>query len=401
MKSPGLIIDTHVCTLCGSCLQACPFGALSTGDEGVVVDERCNLCSACLDACPVGAMSIQRAEKTGQGLPRAAESSDDIWVYAEHRRGKPAGVSFELLGAARRLARLPAAVAAVLLGHEVAGLAKDLIAAGADRVYLVEDPELKDFRDEPYTHVMAEVIKEHRPSVVLFGATSQGRSLAPRLAGRLRTGLTADCTGLEISEDGLLQQTRPAFGGNIMATILTRRARPQMATVRPRVMKRLAPDPSRTGEIIRPQVGRPFSSRAELLEFIEEAETVNLEDADIIVSGGRGLADPKNFGMLRELARELGGALAASRAAVDAGWVPYSIQVGQTGKTVGPKVYIAAGISGSVQHLAGMSSSDIIVAINKDPDAPIFKFATYGIVGDLFEVVPALIAEIRARRSRV
>lgn len=400
MKSSSLIIDTHACTLCGSCVSACPLGALSTGDEGVVVDERCNLCSACLDACPVGAMSIQRTGGSAREMPSLGEAFDDIWVYAEHRRGKPAGVSFELLGAARRLARGPAAVAAVLLGHEVAGLAEDLITAGADRVYLVEDPELKDFRDEPYTHAMAEMIREHRPSVVLFGATSQGRSLAPRLAGRLKTGLTADCTGLEISEDGLLQQTRPAFGGNIMATILTRRARPQMATVRPRVMKRLEPDPSRAGEVIRPEVSRPFSSRTELLEFIEEAETVNLEDADIIVSGGRGLANPKNFDMLRDLARELGGALAASRAAVDAGWVPYSIQVGQTGKTVGPKVYIAAGISGSIQHLAGMSSSDIIVAINKDPDAPIFKFATYGIVGDLFEVVPALIAEIRARRSR-
>ncbi|MDP2858229.1 MAG: electron transfer flavoprotein subunit alpha [Bacillota bacterium] len=400
MKSSSLIIDTHACTLCRLCVSACPLGALSTGDEGVVVDERCNLCSACLDACPVGAMSIQCTGGSAREMPSLGEASDDIWVYAEHRRGKPAGVSFELLGAARRLARGPAAVAAVLLGHEVAGLAEDLITAGADRVYLVEDPELKDFRDEPYTHAMAEMIREHRPSVVLFGATSQGRSLAPRLAGRLKTGLTADCTGLEISEDGLLQQTRPAFGGNIMATILTRRARPQMATVRPRVMKRLEPDPSRAGEVIRPEVSRPFSSRTELLEFIEETETVNLEDADIIVSGGRGLANPKNFDMLRDLARELGGALAASRAAVDAGWVPYSIQVGQTGKTVGPKVYIAAGISGSIQHLAGMSSSDIIVAINKDADAPIFKFATYGIVGDLFEVVPALIAEIRARRSR-
>lgn len=399
MKAPGLVIDTQVCTLCGSCLGSCPFGALSISEGAVVVDERCNLCSACLNACPVSAISVQR-DAGGQEQQRSTQSSNDIWVYVEHRRGKPAGVVFELLGAAKRLVRDRGAVAAALLGYEVSSLVADLIAAGADKVYLVEDEALKDFRDEPYTHAMAEMIKEYRPSVVLFGATSQGRSLAPRLACRLKTGLTADCTGLEISEDGLLWQTRPAFGGNIMATILTRRARPQMATVRPRVMKRLAPDPSRTGEVIRPRIGRPFFARTELLEFIEESETVNLEDADIIVAGGRGLGGAKNFDMLRELARELGGAVAASRAAVDAGWVPYSMQVGQTGKTVGPKVYIAVGISGSIQHLAGMSSSDIIVAINKDPEAPIFRVATYGIVGDLFEVVPALLDELKARRNR-
>jgi electron transfer flavoprotein alpha subunit len=345
-------------------------------------------------------MSIHRAEEPQGHGPSVADSTDDIWVYAEHRRGKPAGVGFELLGAARRLCKSPARVAAVLLGHGVDVLANDLIAAGADTVFLIDDPALKDFRDEPYTQAMTELVKERRPPVMLFGATSQGRSLAPRLAGRLKTGLTADCTGLEILEDGLLQQTRPAFGGNIMATILTKRARPQMATVRPRVMKRLAPDASRRGEVIRVRVSHPLSSRTELLDFVEEIESVNLEDADIIVAGGRGLGEPKNFDMLRELAREVGGAVGASRAAVDAGWVPYSIQVGQTGKTVGPKVYIAAGISGSVQHLAGMSSSDIIVAINKDPEAPIFKFATYGIVGDLFEVIPALIAELRSRRGR-
>lgn len=399
MKPTGLIIDAEGCTMCGSCVSACPFGALSAGERGLVVDERCNLCSACLDACPVGALSVERAAPAaGEDAPAAPHG--EIWVFAEHRRGKPAGVAFELLGAARRLSRDSSAVAAVLLGAGVAGLAPDLIAAGADKVYLVEDPELRDFRDEPYTHAMAQMIRQYRPSVVLFGATSCGRSLAPRLAGHLKTGLTADCTGLEIDENGLLHQTRPAFGGNIMATILTRRARPQMATVRPKVMKRLLPDPSRSGEVVRPAIPRPFPSRTRLVEFIEEAEAVNLEDADIIVSGGRGLADPKNFDLLRELARELGGAVGASRAAVDAGWVPYSMQVGQTGKTVGPKVYIAVGISGSVQHLAGMSSSDIIVAINKDPEAPIFRVATYGIVGDLFEVVPALVAELKARRSR-
>ncbi len=397
MKRTGLIIDAGTCTLCGSCLSSCPFGALSTGERGLVVDERCNLCSACLDACPVGALSIERAAPCAADTLAARHA--EIWVFAEHRRGKLAGVAFELLGAARKLSGDSSAVAAVLLGDRVAGLAKDLIAAGADKVYLAEDAELGDFRDEPYAHAMAHMIKQYQPSVVLFGATSCGRSLAPRLAGRLKTGLTADCTGLEIDEDGLLHQTRPAFGGNIMATILTRRARPQMATVRPKVMKPLPPDPSRMGEIVRPQIPRPFTSRTRLLEFIEEAEAVNLEDADVIVSGGRGLADPKNFDLLRELARELGGAVGASRAAVDAGWVPYSMQVGQTGKTVGPKVYIAVGISGSVQHLAGMSSSDIIVAINKDAEAPIFKVATYGIVGDLFEVVPALIAELKVRRS--
>jgi electron transfer flavoprotein alpha subunit len=329
-----------------------------------------------------------------------AESSQEVWVFAEHRRGRIASVVFELLGAARGLVREDGRVGAVLLGRGVGQMAGEIISYGADVVYLVEDEELEDFRDEPFTQAIAGLVNKYRPVIFLLGATSTGRSLAPRIAGRLKTGLTADCTGLAISEEGLLLQTRPAFGGNVMASILCKRARPQMATVRPRVMKRLPKDSSRAGEVVRYTPSAALCSRTNLLEFVEEAAgSINIEDAEIIVSGGRGLGDPKNFSLLRDLANQLGAAVGASRAAVDAGWVPYNMQVGQTGKTVGPKVYFAVGISGALQHLAGMSSSDIIVAINKDPDAPIFKVATYGIVGDLFEVVPALIEALRSRRS--
>ncbi len=399
-------VDTEKCEGCGACLPGCPYGAITMTGGVAVIGEACNLCGACLELCPTGALSRAGDEvihQAGRMEGRRPEEHRDIWVYADHRRGKLAGVTLELLGEGRKLAdHLGERLCTVLLGHGMEGTARELVAHGADVVYLADSPELEHFRDDPYVDVMAGLVVELRPAIVLFGATSTGRSLAPRLAARLRTGLTADCTELAIDPGTkLLMQTRPAFGGNIMATILCRDARPQMATVRPRVMKKAVRDDSRWGEIIPiPVNGKALHQRTRVLEFIEDlAETVNLEDAEIIVSGGRGLGDPKNFALVRELAGLLGGAVGASRAVVDAGWVPYSHQVGQTGKTVSPKVYIACGISGAVQHLAGMQSSDVIVAINNNPQARIFDVATYGIVGDVLEVLPALIAEIKRLRG--
>jgi electron transfer flavoprotein alpha subunit len=263
---------------------------------------------------------------------------------------------------------------------------------------VVDHPDLAYFRDEPYAAVLVDLIRRHRPNIFLCGATATGRSLVSRVAVPVRAGLTADCTGLAIDpESRQLLQTRPAFGGNIMATIITPNARPQMATVRHKVMKEAPVTPGRTGRLVMEQVAEELlRSRARRIRFEEEREsTVNIAEANIIVSGGRGLQKPENFALLRELAEVLGAGVGASRAAVDANWIPYSHQVGQTGKTVCPKIYVACGISGQIQHLAGMSSSDVIVAINKDPDAPIFKVATYGIVGDLFKIVPLLTAEFK------
>ncbi|HDL64977.1 MAG TPA: electron transfer flavoprotein subunit alpha/FixB family protein, partial [Proteobacteria bacterium] len=273
---------------------------------------------------------------------------------------------------------------------------------GADKVYLAESEKLAEFLDEPYSRILSRLIREHKPEIVLTGATAIGRSLIPRVAAEIKTGLTADCTELAIDEErGLLLQTRPAFGGNIMATIICEDYRPQMATVRYKVMKEAVADRERSGELIRVEVApEELVARTRFLESVEELEyAVNITEADIIVSGGRGMKGPENYAILQELAGLLDGAVGASRAAVDADWIPYSHQVGQTGKTVQPKVYIACGISGAIQHLVGMQSSEIIIAINKDPDAPIFSVATYGMVGDLFEIVPALIKRLKARNK--
>jgi electron transfer flavoprotein alpha subunit len=269
-------------------------------------------------------------------------------------------------------------------------------------VYHAKNQILESFNDEPYAQLLATLIREHKPEIVLTGATPVGRSFFPRVAARLKTGLTADCTSLAIDRDtGNMLQVRPAFGGNIMATILCPSTRPQMATVRPRVMKRGQYQSERKGEIIEVRT-EGLTSRTKVLETVKEVSdiTVNLQEAEIIVSGGRGLGDPKGFKLIAELAELLGGALGSSRAAVDSGWIPYRHQVGQTGKTVCPKIYIACGISGAVQHLVGMQSSDIIIAINKNPEAPIFNVATYGIVGDLYEIVPLLIKKIKEMKGQ-
>ncbi len=395
-----LKVNLDTCTGCTLCVKACPYAAIEIVDKKAIILDNCTLCGACVPVCPVKALAIIKEEKPAVDLG----SYQGIWVFAEQKKGEIQRVTYELLGAGRRLAdRRKEYLGAVLLGENVGEQAQELIKHGADKVFVVDSPELASFRDEPYSRIVTKLIAKYKPEIVLCGATTIGRSLIPRVAVQIGTGLTADCTGLDIEEGtGLLLQTRPAFGGNIMATIKCERHRPQMATVRHKVMKEAVPEEGRAGEIIKADYSKTdFYSRTKIVNFVEEIEeTVNLTEADIIVSGGRGMRGPENYHLIRELAKTIGGAVGASRAAVDSGWIPYSHQVGQTGKTVCPKVYIACGISGAIQHLVGMQSSEIIIAINKDPDAPIFKIATYGIVGDLFQIVPELTKLFAQRQGK-
>ena len=389
-----LVVDN--CTGCKLCLRACPYGAIDIVEDKARFNDNCTQCGACASACKFDAILLESSYTPDVDVTQYR----GIWVIAEHLHSRFRRGTLELLGEGRRLAdRLRAELSAVLLGDGVGEMGAELFAYGADKLYLAQDPVLAHYRTGPYTDVLAGLINQHKPEIVLISATPQGRDLAPRVAARLSAGLTADCTGLDIDEsERLLVQTRPAFGGNLMATIVSRHARPQMATVRPGVMKALEPDPSRTGEVVNVPVHLDERSMLTKIVEIVQLDTdgrVNLQDAEIFVSGGRGLGKPENFALIRELAEALGGAVGASRAAVDAGWIPAYHQVGQTGRTVQPKLYIACGISGAVQHLAGMSSADCIIAINKDPAAPIFNIATYSIVGDLFEIVPALTRKLR------
>ena len=397
MSDPIKII-TEKCVRCGVCVKVCPFGAIGQKErkEIPVIDvTKCTLCGACAEACKFDAIWIKE---------KAAPTHDlslykDVWVFAEQHDGEIQSITFELLGEGRKLAdALGMKLCAVLLGHNMGSKTAELIGRGADKVYLCDRQELAHFQDESYAAVLVDMVQRHKPNVFLCGASTIGRSLVSRVAVKVKAGLTADCTALAIDPKSLnLLQTRPAFGGNIMATIETPNARPQMATVRHKVMKEAEMDATRKGEVTLETIAEVLlKTKARRLKFIPEVETtMNIAEANIIVSGGRGLQAPENFALLRDLASAIGAGVGASRAAVDANWIPYSHQVGQTGKTVCPKIYIAVGISGQIQHLAGMQSSDIIVAINKDPDAPIFKVATYGIVGDLFAIVPKLTTEFR------
>lgn len=388
----GIKVIAEKCKGCKLCVPACPFGAIDIVNKLAVINDRCVLCGACVGPCKFNAIVIEKkTEKPAQDL----SSYKGIWVFAEQHEGHVQSVGLELIAEARKLAKtLKEEVSAVLLGDDsVKAAAKELIESGADKVYVSTDPLLKNYQTEPYSEVITDLIRKYKPEIFLLGATTTGRDLASRIAARIRVGLTADCTGLDIDpEKKIIRQTRPAFGGNIMATIISPNYRPQMSTVRPKVFKKLAKDPSRKGQIVefKPAISQK-SLRTKLVEIIKSTEKkVNLAEAEIIVSGGRGIQGPENFKMIQELADVIGGAVGASRATVDAGWISQFHQVGQTGKTVSPKLYIACGISGAIQHLAGMSSSDIIIAINKDPYAPIFGVATYGIVGDVLEVVPAM-----------
>jgi len=394
---PLLEINRDECIGCGACVEVCPFGSLSLDDEGIaVVDETCTACGACLPECPVEALSLP--ERKVEGVDLSAYRG--VWFWVEQFRGQASSISWEMAGKGRELAdELGTTLTACVLGQGVEHVAQQAICYGADRVFLVDHPTLGVYRTDPYTAALVDLVRRYKPEVFILGASTRGRDLAGSVATQLRTGLTADCTGLAIDPEArLLRQTRPAFGGNIMATIICPHHRPQMATVRHRVFEMPEMDASREGQIVRQ---RPVMGEDEIaskvVDFITQEGEVNLTDAHVIVAGGRGVGGPEGFATISELAGVLGGAMGSSRAAVDAGWIPYAHQVGQTGRTVRPDLYIACGISGAIQHLAGMKTSRLIVAINTDPEAPIFQVAHYGIVGDLFEVVPALAEQFRQR----
>lgn len=326
----------------------------------------------------------------------------DVWVFCETYENRLRSVSFELVTKGRELAdKLGEGLTAVLIGYNVSNLAESLIHHGADRVLVVDNEIFADYTTDAYSLTLTSLVKERNPSILLQGATTNGRDLAPRVAAKLEVGLTADCTGLEI-EDGHLIQTRPAFGGNIMSELITPMSKPQMATVRPNVFKAAKPDTSRQGEIESVSVDLDSSQiRTQVLEKVKEVSEgmKSVEEADIVVCSGRGIKDPANLELPKKLADLLDAAIGGSRPIVDLGWLPPTQQVGQSGRTICPKLYFAFGISGAIQHLAGMSSSDIIVAVNKDPDAPIFEIADFGIVGDIFDVVPEIITAIESLQA--
>ena len=391
-------ISENKCIGCGLCVKTCPFDALAVEDKLARVNEgECTECGACIDACKFGA--VEKPQGCGAGFDKGAYSG--VWVFAEQRDGKLMQVAAELLGEGKKLAdERNTELCAVLLGDGITALADELIGYGAQKVYVADDKELETYRTDAYTKVISEAVEKYKPEIVLLGATHIGRDLGPCIAVNADTGLTADCTRLEIGDDeGNLHQTRPAFGGNLMATILCPYSRPQMATVRPGVMEKAAYRADNKGEIIRLDVDfRDGDIRTKVLETVKSLESrVSLADADVIVAGGKGIGRPEGFELLQKLADRFGGVVGASRAAVDSGWIEHSHLVGQTGTTVRPKIYIACGISGAIQHIAGMDGSEYIIAINKNENAPIFSVADYGIVGDLYQIVPLILEELDRR----
>lgn len=412
MSDAPIAIDANKCVGCGKCVKGCGFGALSLADApganklgklAEVDPSACKACYACVAACPFKAISEVRNEIVGTA---DIGQYRDIWVFAERMDGRIADVAFELLTKARELKAQRGdgcRVCAVLLGS---GLSADderqLSDYGADVIYEVDAPELADYEANVYVDAVSQLVEKHRPEVILAGATAVGRAFFARVAVKVRTGLTADCTALKVEQTEnrdtgamqmLLHQTRPAFGGNIMATIMTPNHRPQMATVRPKVFKKAPPDPKRKGQVLAEAL-KLIAPQTKLVKVMKDADALDITAYDVLVAGGRGLKKEENFKLLFRLAELLGGEVACSRACVDAGWCPVSRQVGQTGKTVAPKLYLCFGISGAIQHLEGIRGADVVVAVNADPHAPIFGVADLGIVGDLFEIVPALIKEL-------
>ncbi|RQW77530.1 MAG: 4Fe-4S dicluster domain-containing protein [Geobacter sp.] len=411
------------CIACGArCESSCPVDAIVMNEAGepVVIAEKCIGCVKCVKVCPAQAIEmfftpeeqkildellnegtqVQEPDEEEARLAKKLAAYRGVWVFVEQTEGEPAKVSWELLGKGRELAdALGVELAAVVAGSDVDHLCSEAFAYGADKAYLVDAPVFKYYRTESYLQAITHLVDKYHPEIILMGATGLGRDLAGAVATVLKTGLTADCTGLSIDDKRNLMQTRPAFGGNIMATIMCDKFRPQMATVRPHVMTMPEHRGGAQGEIVRESCPvREDDILVKVLDVISDKKgkgQVDIAGAEFIVSGGRGLMGKDNFAMLQELADELGGVVGASRSAVDAGWMPQERQVGQTGKTVRPKVYIACGISGAIQHLVGMQDSDTVIAINRDREAPIFEVATYGIVGDLFEVIPAMTRRLR------
>ncbi|WP_425801706.1 FAD-binding protein [Desulfitobacterium sp. Sab5] len=417
----AVIVDKAKCIGCGACTMECPFEALDIIDGVAVVDPaKCKDCTKCTKICPADALSMpERAKKApekaaqpnqaasaeekkaSKAQPAAEGEASGVWVIVEYINGNISQVSWELLGEGRKLAdALGTELCAIVTGYQVDHVVTEAFAYGAEKVYVVDNPILKDYRTEPYADAIVDLSRKYKPEIILCGATSMGRDVFPAVATQLQTGLTADCTVLEIDpETRLFKMTRPAFGGNIMATIQCRTHRPQMSTVRPRVMAMPERVEGREGIIVREEVAlNEADYRTKVVEFIAAtAKSAFLDKAEIIVAVGLGIGSQKNMVIAEELADAIGGTIAGTRGAVESGWLSHDQQVGQTGVTVRPKVYIALGISGAIQHLVGMQTSDYIIAVNSDPEAAIFTVANYGIVGDLFQVVPALTAEFKER----
>jgi electron transfer flavoprotein alpha subunit/NAD-dependent dihydropyrimidine dehydrogenase PreA subunit len=387
-------VEVDLCSGCKRCLKACPYGAVEMREGKAFIMERCTSCGACLAVCKEKALLTDVKPRE---IPDFSDRKG-IWVLAEQRGGELHRVSLELLGKAQELASvLEQEVSVLLLGDNVSGLCDTLIEHGADWVYLAEDRALKDYRTDGYTNVIEDLVKRHKPNILLMGATHIGRDLAPRVSRRVEVGLTADCTELSIDPaEGILLQTRPAFGGNVMATITNRYSRPQMATVRPGVMGAV-PRPGHKGKVIRHSVPlKEEDMGTRILELVKEKKKkVNLSEAKVVVAGGRGVGSAKGFAILEDLAAIFGGEVAGTRVAVEEGWIPPERQVGQTGQSVRPELYIACGISGAIQHRAGMMNSRYIIAINKNPRAPIFQVADWGLVADLHEAVPEMIKALK------
>ena len=419
------------CIACGArCQSVCPVNCVEMTESGepIIETAKCIGCQKCVKICPASALEMfftpeeqkilaeltaaavpveEEIDPEAAGLARKLAEYRGVWVFVEQTEGEPAKVSWELLGVGAELAaKLGVELCALVIGENVEHLCREAFAHGAAKAYLVDAPVFYHYRTEAYVEASCHLIGKYKPEVILMGATGMGRDLAGAIATRVGTGLTADCTGLSIDDKRNLMQTRPAFGGNIMATIMCDKFRPQMSTVRPNVMRMPERTDNVDGIIIREEFTVPEESiLTKVIEIIRDSHSKNAVDitgAEFIVSGGRGMMGPENFAMLQELADELGGVVGASRSAVDAGWMPGDRQVGQTGKTVRPKIYVACGISGAIQHLVGMQDSDMVIAINRDKHAPIFEVATYGIVGDLFQVIPAITAKIRElKKTRV
>lgn len=417
------------CIACGArCQSSCPVNCIEMTDSGEPIIEtgKCIGCQKCIKICPATAIEMFFTAEEQQILaelatlavpveedidPEAAAIAKTlaeyrgVWVFVEQTEGEPAKVSWELLGAGAGLASsLGVELCALVIGENVEHLCREAFEHGAAKAYLLDAAVYKHYRTEAYVEACCHLIEKYKPEVILMGATGMGRDLAGAIATRVATGLTADCTGLAIDDKRNLMQTRPAFGGNIMATIMCDKYRPQMSTVRPNVMPMPERQEGAEGTIIRDTFVVPEESvLTKVIEIIRDSHSkgaVDITGAEFIISGGRGMMAPENFAILQELADELGGVVGASRSAVDAGWMAGDRQVGQTGKTVRPKIYIACGISGAIQHLVGMQDSDMVIAINRDSSAPIFEVATYGIVGDLFQVVPALTKKIREMKQK-
>jgi electron transfer flavoprotein alpha subunit len=394
----GIKIIYEKCNLCKKCIERCPFGAIEIKDNKIVITEKCNLCGLCVKICPEKALIKEEKEKAVINLSQYR----GIWFFAETRHGEIAPVSYEMLNAAKKLkVKLNEEICGVCFGENIKEKVKTLLKKGANKVYVIDDAVFCEFKEEIYSKAMSYLIMKYKPNIVIAAATMIGRSFIPSVAVKVKTGLTADCTDVDIDEKtGLLIQTRPTFGGNLMAKIMCEKHRPQMATIRPKIFEPAEDEEDVKGEIIEEKIEFEIEDRINICGREKIENVVDLQEAEIIVSGGRGLKDGKNFDIIKELADLLNGAVGASRAAVDSGWISYPHQVGQTGKTVKPKIYIACGISGAIQHLAGMQTSDYIIAINKDPDAPIFKVANLGVVGDLFEVIPILIKKIKEQGGK-